>query len=92
MTDRYTARQQIYDAIQESADENLPEGSMLMGYVSIAEWMDGEGERWLSIVDSGANPDGQGLPQWVRQGYLHNALFDPNGFIPDYPEDEDDDE
>jgi hypothetical protein len=84
-------RAHIHDAIQNTVaiDDGLPEGSMLMGWVTIAEWMAPDGERWLSIIDGTATPD-KACPAWQRQGYLHNALFDAADFIPD-DEDEDED-
>lgn len=53
--------------------EPIPEGSMLLGFVAVAEWMAPDGTRWLSRVDAGASGD-KGLTEWQREGYLHNAL------------------
>lgn len=80
-------RGRLHETIQGTValDETLPEGSMLLGWVAIAEWMAPDGRRWLSIVDGDAR--GEGAALWQRQGYLHNALFDADGFIEDDEED-----
>lgn len=94
MPDTPKVRSHLHETIQAtvSIDESLPDGAMLMGWLTIAEWMAPDGQRWLSIVDGSADPD-KGCATWQRQGYLHNALFDADGFIPDNPEanDQDDD-
>lgn len=57
-------------------DQDLHEiGGVLVGWVMVAEWMDLEGRRWLTRLD--ANADGENLPEWQRNGYLHNALNTP---------------
>ncbi len=83
MSDADDVRGTLHEAFQTtiSVDESLPEGAMLLGWVGIAEWMAPDGKRWLSIVDGNSNREG--CPAWQRQGYLHNALFDPQGFISD---------
>lgn len=85
--DRST-RERLHEAIQGTAatDESLPEGAMLKGFVILAEWVAPSGEGWLSRIHGGAN--GEGLPIWQVQGYLHNALFEPNGFDDRADEDE----
>jgi hypothetical protein len=87
MTDGPKVRERLHETIQAtvSIDNDLPDGAVLMGWVTIAEWMAPDGKRWLSIIDGAADPS-EGLAAWQRQGYLHNALFDPDGFIPDEDE------
>lgn len=83
MSGSKSVRAHLHDAIQSTIaiDNDLPEGAMLLGWAAIAEWMAPDGQRWLSVVDG--NSAGEGCPMWQRQGYLHNALFDAQGFIPD---------
>lgn len=77
-----SVREHLHQSVQAvvSVDEGLPEGAMLLGWVTVAEWMAPSGERWLSCVDGGVSPDRGQLPDWQRQGYLHNALHDHDSF------------
>ena len=73
----------VYDAIQSThnTDEDL-DGSVLLGFIAIAEWSDPKGARWLSKMTQDVS--GNAASQWAIQGWLHNALYDwPN----DAPED-----
>lgn len=77
-----SARKALAATIQSThdTDTNL-DGAVLIGFVALAEWMAPDGERWLSQI-SGVGDGEQGIPDWQRQGYLHNALHDwpnPNG-------------
>lgn len=83
MSETRDIRETLHEAIQGTVavDEDLPEGAMLLGWVTVAEWMAPDGRRWLSVIDGDAQVEG--CPIWQRQGYLHNALFDPEGFILD---------
>ena len=60
---------QLHTALQTTAheDDDL-EGSVLAGWVTIAEWISPDGERWISSM---AN---EGSAQWQTAGYLHYAL------------------
>jgi len=71
-----SAREHIFDAVQASIDldDDMPEGSMLKGYVLIAEWVSPDDRTWLSQTTAG--PQGDPLPDWTMQGYLHNVLND----------------
>lgn len=90
MSEVRKVREALHETIQGTIaiDEGLPEGAMLLGWCAVAEWMAPDGQRWLSVVDGDAR--GEGAPIWQRQGYLHNALFDAENFIPDDEEGEDD--
>lgn len=83
MSDNASVREHLHEALQSTIaiDEELPEGAMLLGWVAVAEWMAPDGNRWLSIANGDAR--GRGAPEWQSQGYLHNALFSPEGFVPD---------
>lgn len=62
-------RERISEALQSC--EGLPlEGSLLVGWVLIAEWLHPDGTQLLSRFGS------ENLTQWQRQGYLHNALHE----------------
>lgn len=85
-----TPRQRIGEAVQASAagDEDI-DGAVLVGWVTVAEFMDPSGEKWLSLVAGDAR--GETPPIWQIQGYLHNMLNDgmPIHDI-DAPSDDDD--
>jgi hypothetical protein len=66
--------QAIHDAIEATAigNERL-DGSVLVGWVTIAEWVAGNGTR--SLVRMSGTPGGAVPPTWQSRGYLHEALF-----------------
>ena len=69
-----TREQAIHDAIEASANENEAlDGSVLVGWVVIAEWVGADGVR--SLVRMGGTPGGSSPPTWQTRGYLHEALF-----------------
>lgn len=75
-------REILHDAIVESLtedgeDKDLPEGRHLIGWICIAEWMDGSGERWLSSIAGDAR--GLAPPVWQVDGYLHHTLNSDGG-------------
>ncbi len=67
-------RAPIHSAIQASlnADEGMP-GTVVTGWVCVAESMTADGQRWLSRVSSDASGE-RALPRWTEQGLLHNGL------------------
>lgn len=82
-----SVRDHLHQAIQATAhDQPDIDGSVLLGWVTIAEWVAPDGNRWLSRISSNATGDREAA-DWQLQGYLHNALND-------WPKtnDEDDDE
>jgi hypothetical protein len=67
-------REELHGAIQASAAHNDDiEGAMLKGWVTIAEWVAPDGERWLSVAAAGSSP-ADPAPDWQIQGYLFNIL------------------
>lgn len=60
----------IAATLQENDD--LDVSRVLLGFVTVAEWVDDQGARWLSRYEG--NADGHPIPSWQREGYLHNAL------------------
>lgn len=81
-----SVRQQLFEKIQElnEGDEQL-EGTVLVGYMVVAEWRGPNGEQWLSKV---SGDHGGSLPTWRQRGYAAEVLHDMWG---DNPEDKDDD-
>lgn len=77
MSDAAPIRTHLHEAIQDivGLDDGLPEGSVMLGWVTVVEWSAPNGQRWLSMLDGCAIP-GVRAAQWQREGYLHNALFD----------------
>jgi hypothetical protein len=69
-----TREQAIQEALEASAAENdALDGSVLVGWVVIAEWVGPNGVR--SLVRMGGTPGGSAPPTWQTRGYLHEALF-----------------
>jgi hypothetical protein len=69
-----TGERSIHEAIEASANENAKlDGSVLVGWVVIAEWVAGDGMR--SLVRMSGTPGGAIPPTWQSRGYLHEALF-----------------
>jgi hypothetical protein len=78
MDDASREREILHEAIIESLTHDgdgkeLPDGRHLIGWVCIAEWLDNQGERWLSSI--GGDARGMAPPMWQVDGYLHNMLF-----------------
>lgn len=65
------SQQTIADALQAAATGEV-EGSLLLGFVAVSEWLDKGGTRWLSM-ESGTG-QGDDLPKWHMRGYLNEAL------------------
>lgn len=63
-------REAIAAAVQAAAPQNRPE-ALLVGWVVVAEWVDGNGARWLSRWSS------ETVTAWQMDGMLHHALYDP---------------
>lgn len=63
----------VFESVQESAqtDEDL-EGAVLVGYVTVAEWSDSSGKRWLSTFTRDIS--GEAPPIWTVKGWLYYAL------------------
>lgn len=70
------ARGRVHRAIQATNEANPElEGSVLVGWVLVAEWSDEEGERWLSRL-SGSGGGDHSPPRWQVEGYMNHALRD----------------
>lgn len=79
------ARERLFEVIQETAqsDRSL-EGTVLVGFMVIAEWRGNDGEQWLSKVSGDHSSN---LPSWRQRGYAAEVVHDMWG---DQPEGEDD--
>lgn len=68
------------DAIHEAIQQNAPKGSdaLLTGWALVTEWVDHDGERWLSKAASASSST------WAVKGMHHEALFG------DWPDDDED--
>lgn len=62
------------EAIHEALQKNLPRGedAILTGWVLVAEWIDHDGEQWLSKGHAA------GTAPWTAAGMLHEALHGTN--------------
>jgi hypothetical protein len=66
-TDTDAELEALHSAIQANGDPSLP-GALLSHWIIIAEWVDDEGEPWLSRRSS------ENMTTWLRRGMLHDAL------------------
>lgn len=76
MSDCDPAVASVRDALSSTrrGDEDL-DGAVLTRFAAVVEWMDPDGEKWLSIVDGDAGD--QRLKRWDVQGLLFNVMHDP---------------
>lgn len=60
----------VRDAIHDAIQEHMPMGreAVLTGWVIVAEWMDHDGERWLTKGSAAATTG------WAGNGMHHEAL------------------
>lgn len=59
------------DAIHEALQRHMPKGqdAILTGWVVVAEWVDHDGERWLSKAHA------ESTATWVADGMHHEAIY-----------------
>jgi hypothetical protein len=59
------------DAVHEAIQAHAPRGqdAVLTGWSLVAEWMDHDGERWLSKAHAASTPT------WSANGMHHEALY-----------------
>lgn len=67
-------RERMFDAIQATAatDDDL-EGTVLVGFLVVAEWRGGNGETWLSKISGDHSGS---LPTWRQRGYAAEVVHD----------------
>jgi hypothetical protein len=63
-------REVIDAALGSTGPKALHGEAMLTGWVVVCEWMDPQGERWLSKFAS------EGSTQWQIQGFMHHGLYE----------------
>lgn len=73
MEDFTEGRLRISGAVQEDGPDFEGTVATLTGWVIVAEWMDSEGQKWLS--KNSADAAGEQLTLWQTKGMLHEALF-----------------
>lgn len=66
-------QERIHAALQECRPEvedglGPDDGSLVVGWVVVSEWMATDGQRWLTKLTH------ENCTTWQQQGYLHNAL------------------
>lgn len=72
-------RDAIHEAIQAHGPGFEAGGAVLTGWVLAAEWMDENGERWISRCWAAHTSE------WTAKGMMHQVLFGA------WPQDEDED-
>lgn len=60
----------LSDVLRAHPPELADAEAILVGYVMVTEWMDAEGDRWLSSTET------PGMASWHRDGILHHRLND----------------
>lgn len=81
MTDESDPRRDsIHERIQELGPPDMEKHAVLVGWVIVCDWMDEDGERWLSKGHSSS------IPTWTAEGMHHEALYG------DWPSGEEDEE
>lgn len=73
-------RDAIHTTLQELGPADMDKQAVLVGWAIVLDWMDEDGERWLSKAHSAT------IPAWSANGLYHEALYGP------FPDREDPDE
>jgi len=73
-------RDTIHQTIQDLGPADIDKQAVLVGWVIVCDWMDEDGERWLSKAHSAS------IPGWTAEGMHHQALY------ANWPEHDPDDE
>lgn len=76
-------RDRVHEVLQELGPQDIEKHAVLVGWALVCDWMDEDGERWLTKCHSAS------IPTWSAAGMHHDAL---NGHWPSADDDEDDDE
>jgi hypothetical protein len=59
----------MHAALQSISQDEMPAGAVLTGWVLVSEWMDTDGERWLTKGHSASKAE------WEAAGMHHEALY-----------------
>lgn len=73
---------EIFDALQTNRPPDCDE-SVLVGYVVVSEWVDGDGVRYLTKI--AADATGSPMVSWQERGYMNEVL---NHWSDDYDDDD----
>lgn len=73
-------RDALHHFLQEQGPAEIDKQAVLVGWVVVQDWMDEDGDRWLTRAHSAS------IPTWVAAGLHHEAL---NGNWPDRDSDDD---
>lgn len=76
MPDDSDERRDRLDAFLSELGPDLERPAVLTGWAIVTEWMDDEGDRWLSKAHAAS------LAMWHADGLHHAALYD------DWPDDD----
>jgi hypothetical protein len=76
MSDASDPKRDAIHALLQDLGPAHDRAAVLAGWAIVCDWMDEDGERWLSKAHS-ANQ-----PAWVAAGYHHEALYG------DWPDDD----
>lgn len=73
------------DAIATAIHDHQPTGTsaVLVGWITVAEFLDADGHRWLTIRSGAAAGSEHITTAWQRRGYLSEVL---TGYWLDEPE------
>lgn len=75
MTDDSAPRAAIYAEVQRHAGDaeltGAPEGSILTGFLLVAEWESPDGERWISKL---SGDRARSLPPWRERGMASEVI------------------
>ena len=69
------ARESIFAELQSHTGGGItgaPDGSLLVGWLVVAEWEAPNGDRWLSKFSGDAHRE---LTQWRERGYAHEVVI-----------------
>lgn len=56
----------------DAAADGLPEGSMMVGWATVMEFITPDGERTLILMDG--TDSGEPMPEWQRDSYFWAGL------------------
>lgn len=62
-------RDALHAFLQEQGPADMEKQAVLVGWVIVLDWMDEDGDRWLSKAHAAS------LPTWVAGGLHHEALY-----------------
>lgn len=73
MEDDDTIARSLESSVQKVVERDLDDkGTMIVGWVLVAEFVDSNGQRALVTTSGGTSGDRP--PEWQRDGYLVSAL------------------